>query len=54
MQLTLTGKRRVICYASVVYEDVHPSEVVLDPLEGCQNLGLVADVTFDRVQFTCR
>jgi hypothetical protein len=53
MQLTLTGKTRAICYGNIFYEDVHPSEVVLDPLKGCQYFGLVADVTFDGVQSTC-
>ena len=45
----LTGKRRVSPYGSIVYEDVHSSEVVLDPLEGRQHIGLVTDVTFYRV-----
>ena len=45
----LTGKRRVTCCSSIVHEDVHSSEVVLDPLEGRQHIGLVTDVTFYRV-----
>jgi len=48
----LTGKRRFSCYCSIVYEDVHSSEVVFDLLEGRQHIGLVTDVTFYRVQFT--
>ena len=40
----LTGKRRFSCYSSIVYEDVHSSKVVLDPLEGRQHIGLVNDV----------
>jgi hypothetical protein len=50
----LTGKRRVSRYASIVYEDVHSSQVVLDPLEGRQHFALVTDVTLHRVQFTGR
>ena len=50
----LTGKRRVSGYGSIVYEDVHSSEVVFDPLEGRQHIGLVTDVTFYCVQFTSR
>jgi hypothetical protein len=47
----LTGKRRFGCYGSIVYENVHSPEVVLDPLEGRQHIGLVTDVTFYREQF---
>jgi len=46
---SLTGKRRVSCYSSIVYKDVHSSKVVLDPLEGRQHIGLITDVTFYRV-----
>ena len=49
-----TGKRRFSCDGSIVYEDVHSSEVVLDPLEGRQHIGLFTDVTFYRVQFARR
>jgi hypothetical protein len=50
----LTGERRVSSYSSIVYQDVHSSQVVLDPLEGSQHFGLVTDVTLHRVQFTGR
>jgi hypothetical protein len=50
----LTGKRRVNRYASIIYENVHSSEVVLDPLECRQYFGLVTDVTLHRVQLTGR
>ena len=49
-----TGKRRFSCYGSIVYEDVHSSEVVLDPREGRHHIGLVTDVTFYGEQFTGR
>ena len=50
--LPLTGKRRVSCYGSIVYEDIHSSEVVFDPLEGRQHIGLITDVIFYSIQFT--
>ena len=50
--LPLTGKRRVSCYGGIVYEDIHSSEVVFDPLEGRQHIGLITDVIFYSIQFT--
>ena len=48
----------IVCCAtgdgSIVYEDVHSSEVVLDLLEGRQHVGLVTDVTFYREHLTGR
>jgi hypothetical protein len=48
----LTNKRTSNCYTSIVDKDVHPSEVVLDPLESRFNIRIFANVTLDRVQFT--
>ena len=51
---SLTCKRCISWYGGIVYENVHSSEVVLDPLEGRHHIGLLTDVTFYREQFTSR